>query len=513
MTPHTPTDHASTLAKLDELLGTYCPFADSDYIRERMACAYERRLTKIGTSTPAAAVLVRALRAADRDSRYGVIEDTALRCTVQQSYRRHVTGEAYGVPADVAEQIFASATQHLARGERSGLLEAGVDHVVPVVPGFPSGWIWTEDRRDDVFARAFRWVVSENYGESLLTPGPDDIAMLQLGARLLCELVPVTARAALTHAHIVALFPAVGRWKGKASSSQFRISGTVFLNRDALRNPWWVAEHLLHEALHQKLYDFRHGHSLLTRDTRDYADEEEARRVLSIWNFPGTDQLNQWDAHRAVAAFHVYVHLSLLCTVAEARAAELSGDFGPLDGPAPVMTSARKALDRAHFLREQICEHCSTDLGIAGHALTDWLGEVLDALDPAPPPQGAYVHLLLDRYLLEVRAVQRKPSSADFDRALAEVTEEETRRARAVLLAIDSASNLSSFDSALLALEAATPRERFTHVRATVADALRNASPDGYRFASAGAPQTPDEQFRIMVEASSRALAECGAVP
>src|SRR5262249_52940758 len=157
------------------------------------------------------------------------------------------------------------------------------------------------------------------------------------------------------------------------SSSQFRLSGTFFLTRSRLSSPWWVAEHLFHEALHQQLYDFRHGHSLLV----PIYGEREGAKVCSLWNPPDSTRSNFWDTDRVLAAFHVYVNLALFCTLAEQRTTELSDVYGPPDR----MTGSRHAITRAHYLAEQLKATCWRELGLAGASLVDWLCSILDALD------------------------------------------------------------------------------------------------------------------------------------
>jgi hypothetical protein len=223
-------------------------------------------------------------------------------------------------------------------------------------------------------------VLRDNYDESLCTPNIDELARLAKGAQLLGALLPLLSRSALSHAHLIAVFPMVGSWKGKASSSQFRVAGTIFLSRELLESPWQVAEHLFHESLHQKLYDFRHAHSLLKPNYW----RKGAPRVRSHWNVTDSSESNCWDTHRAVAAFHVYVHLSLLSTLAEQRAPELENVYGPLRGSLKMIES-RRAFERAHYLGEKIKELCWQELGLAGKRLMDWLTLVLDALDAAPP--------------------------------------------------------------------------------------------------------------------------------
>ena len=107
------------------------------------------------------------------------------------------------------------------------------------------------------------------------------------------------------------------------SSSQYLLGGAIFISESVLDSPWQIAEQLFHESLHQKLYDFRHAHTVLAQDSPNIDDHPARPSVVrSLWNYPG----NEWDSHQALAAFHVYVHLALLCTLAEQRATETRGD-------------------------------------------------------------------------------------------------------------------------------------------------------------------------------------------
>src|SRR5215471_2924715 len=100
----------------------------------------------------------------------------------------------------------------------------------------------------------------------------------------------------------------------------------------------------------------------------------------------------------------------LLGMIAEEQAPELEQVYGPKLGR-PGMINSRRALERAHFLGEQIKESCWDELGLAGKRLIEWLISVLNALDPEPPPKGAYIHLLLDRYRGEAQMAERKAQS------------------------------------------------------------------------------------------------------
>jgi hypothetical protein len=370
------------LEELDARLAR-SPFGNSDSIIEQLHLRYERRLANLTPHLPVAGQLLDALRQADAYSRYRVIGDTVVRCAVHYALTILETGTRHGLPLDLCVEVFRATIRHLEDGPCGPL---GSRLVGRLGPDSHHGWIWSDDRRDDVFARSFRSLVQDHYGGPLCTPTTDEVDMLAKGARLLGELMPASSRSALSHAHMVAVFPPVGTWTGASSSSAFVLSGTIFLGRDGLSSPWWVAEHLLHEALHQQFYDFRHGHTLFDEKNLDRGG---APRVHAIWNPQDSKGGDRWSIFRALAAFHVYVYTAVLCRLAEARATAIEVDYGPLPGPF-TMCGSRKAFERAHYLAGQIRASCWQELGPAGKRLVDWLCSALDVLDPSPPPRDCF---------------------------------------------------------------------------------------------------------------------------
>jgi len=509
-------EEIQSLEMIESILAQHRPFGNSDYIHEQLQVCYKRRLNKISAYLPVAGQLLDALYEANSYSRYRVIGDTVVRCAIQHAFTQLETGIQYGLPLDECEEVFRETIRHLEEGKRGGPLESGVTQVNRLGPEPYHGWVWSEEHSDDVFGRSFRYVIQGNYGESLCTPNADELAMLAKGAQLLGELLPLLSRSALSHAHVIAIFPAVGNWKRRASSSQFRIGGTILLNRELLQNPWWVAEHLFHESLHQKLYDFRHGHSLLERDSlpEPHSSRENVPKVCSIWNVPGLNKSNYWDISRAVAAFHVYVHLALLCTLAEQRAPELEKVYGSLhDSPPPIMTKSHKAFTRAHYLGEKIKELCWQELGLAGQILIDLLISGLDALDPSPPPQGSYIHLLLDRYQVEAKMVEQKTVSSDLTQQLMKLIKDEVESTRCVLSTMNAETDLNRFNNALAQYPDGELGTKFSQVRSLIAKTLLDLSPDGYGLkCSSPESKAPDEIVKKMVESSSQQLAASGVV-
>jgi hypothetical protein len=489
----------SPLDQMDALLAQH-PFGNSDYVHGQLHICYKRRLDKIATHLPVAGRLLDDLGRADSYTQYRVIGDTVVRCAVQHALRQIETGTPYGLPLEECEELFETAVRHLEDRKSGGPLAFGLHTRLGAESYY--GWLWSEERSDDAFARSFRRLVRENYGENLCTPSAAEVDMLTKGARLLSELLPLSSSSALSHAQLIAVFAPIGAWGNKASSSQFRIGGTFFISRTSLSSPWWVAEHLFHEALHQQLYDFRHGHSLL----EPTFGEEKGPRVCALWNLPDSSNSNYWDTHRVLAAFHVYVHLALLSLLAEERAPELRDVYGPLDGSV-TMTGSRKALGRARYLAEQLREVCWSDLGLAGQQVVDWFSSVLDALDPCPPPRGSYVHLLFDRYRREAKAVGGLLSNAEqrssLSHQLTTLADKEVRCARGVLAAVDEVA-LGRLNDAIAQFSGEELGTHFPSIRNIVSETLLKASSEGYGWMPA--VNAPDEMIKHMVDSSSQSL-------
>ena len=507
-----PNRHA--IDPIDAVLAQVQPFGDSAYLHEQLHVRYKDRLGRIAEHLPIAGDLVRALERATADSQYRIIGDPVVRYMTHQALH-HISNGANDTEA-LAEcaEIFRETLGHLEAGKPGGPLELGeVDaRRLGSEPG--GGVIWSEEHRDDVFGRRFRRIVHDNFrGEPLCTPSADDLASLGKGTQLLTALLPLCSRSVFTHTHMVVIVPHVGTWKQKASCSEFRISGTIFLNRDMLRSPWWVAEHLLHESLHQKLYDFRHTHSLLTQDvTGETPSPDDAAAVLSIWNVGGADRSKGWDTFRAVAAFHVYVHLAVLCVQAERRKTELVKRFGAPDASFPAVTHRREALQRAHYLARQIKASCGRELGRAGRMFVDWLISVLHAIDPAPPPpESLFLHLLFHRYMVEATLIARNEQlSPELAAQLQKVMGDEAETLRGVLGAIPAAGpDIDRLNQATARRADESAQAAFSRFRSLVARILWNHSPDGYglrRASSADSTAHPERMIQAMVNQSSDQL-------
>lgn len=501
------------LKELERILAGHRAFGDSGYIICQADRRYQDRLDELSPHLPVAGSVRDTLAQADPGAARRVLGDSVVRYAINSAIRQFAEAPRMSLPVEDCEEVLDATLDWLeVSASQTNRPPFGAGSAVSLGKAPYDKRIWFGERDGDVFTRVFRWLVKQRLahkcepGAELAIADDRDLALLEKGTSLLNELMPELTRSALSHVDMIAFF-SLTPWNGAASMSQFGLSGTVFLCRDLLQSPWWTAEHLLHEALHQKLYDFRHGHSLLVPDFA----REDAPRVCSLWNVPGANRLNCWDTHRAVAAFHVYVHLALLGAIAEERAPE----FEPMHGPLrtrPGMTSSHKAMQRAHYLGEQLKTTCCDELGLAGRQMINWLVEVLDALDPEPPPEGAHIHLLLDRYRGEARTVQTKierkpPGFSNLARGLTALAMREIDCTRSMLAEVNASVEIERFQAAVSQYTDEKSAADFERLRSLICKTILDVSPDGYRIGSGtSGPARAEEIVAQMIEDSSRTL-------
>ena len=401
------------------------------------------------------------------------------------------------LPLSECAAVLTAAARYVERGGTDTPLQDG--SLVALGPKPHHGWIWREEHGDDAYGRAFRHVVLERYGMLPSTAEAASIELLQAGAALLEELLPSVASTALQHAHVIACVPSSGIFTGVQSSSQLSLGGMFFL-RESLGSPWWIAEHLLHESLHLKLYDLHHGHPLV----RSNLGPDSAHPVITPWNPPRGSGANRWYVWRVLVAFHVYVHLTLLSTVAERRAPELQATYGPLCD----MVESRQARARARYLGRQLKALCWHTLEPAGQALADWLHSILDIIDPAPAPEDATVHLYLDLYHRETDQLQQLLAQGRQDQTplhhdLAELARHELTSTRTILGELDAHQHLARLNTAVARFPESELGQRYPQIRRIIETCLSDASLDGYRMSESG---QHDTKLAEMFERASNAL-------
>jgi hypothetical protein len=430
------------------------PFGNSGYIDAQLQAAYARRLRRLSRVLPIAGDLADALADADKDVRHRTYGDPALRTVIQQALTQVATGVYDGFPLSDCADVFREAVRHVERGESMGPLEANGAAAERLGQGEFHGWIWNEDRPEDAFTRAFRYLIERAFDGPLCSPRPGDVATLRRAAELLEEVSPALAHSALSHAQLIALFPRTGRWENVSSGSQFRVGGVIFLAREKLENPWYVAEHMIHEALHQKLYDIRHAHSVLRRDFDPEAETTNGGtpQVVSLWNPEEEIGSNRWGPSRSLAAFHVYAHLAVYAKLAEVAQ---TGDGLVGGGPyGDGLTTAASAFRRALYLGDRLRAVYRSELGLAGECLVDWLTQCLELTSQLPTDAELRTALLLERYGREIQRTEAFVADAEVA---------DTDGSAAEWMSQLVAGEIDSTRRALSACKAAGPLEAFDH--------------------------------------------------
>jgi predicted O-methyltransferase YrrM len=457
-----------TLNIVEGALSKHKIFGNSSYIHERMAYTFGRRLDIIGESLPSARKLRNDFDCADPELRRRVIGDTVLRSAIKCAHTQVSTKEEQGLPLGICDSLFCLASDHLQSEGEGYLLDRGRTPMPRIGAASHHGaiwcetdwdtWLWHANKDADLYSRALRYVINEHELGPLAIVDQGDIERARIGQQLVESIVPNLGASASSHVNTIGLFDPVGRRRGVASSSQFRLSGTIFINKKMFKNPWEAAEHIFHESLHQKLYDIRTGHTILS----ETFDEDNERRVISYWNPPGLAQENRWNTHRAMAAFHVYVHLALMARIAEVRKDELEHQYGSKKG----MIDSRVALDRAQHLGQELRNKCEDELGYAGKAMLDWMINVLDIIDGQPERRKLRSHLFLNRF-----ANEGKRASSLLDRIPA------AELIIAPVLERIAVQEISRFHELVLGMRGEAAAERFANAVRMSGDQL------GMRFA------------------------------
>jgi hypothetical protein len=516
-------DGALVRAHIEEALADGEPFGDSGYILGRVRLHYEHRLEIVAEHTPAAAALLSALRTADPNHSCRVIADPVVRTVIDDAVR-HFRLDGPVFPENELNTVLTFAKRNLEESKNvPPLAEGEVRDICCIRNRNVCPWIWSGHRSDnDVLGQIFGRTFEKYHGDlELRAVNESSQQMLLAGMALLQNLLPRLSRSALDHVQVISIIGPDSASRHYTSFTDPRMPGAMFLSPSVLGNPWKVAEHLLHEALHLKFIDIEHTHSLLASDF----DPANSPTIRPHWNRSHPLSVNEWPINRVLTVMHVYTSLALFfATIANDRSLldQVGGVLNPIK-------EGRRALDRARYLGEQL-EQSISQLGFAGRCFVRWLRQMLDAIDPSPPLRDSYVHLLLDLYDREVEEIQRlsqrigkKENVAEAQRVtcarLAEMSRNELECTDQVLAIVEenpflaarvrSNQNLhiaseedgSSLDAAVL---------RFVSIRGSVSEILSGVPAEYYlklRLANDHV-STAGEIVQGMVERSGQCLNE-----
>ncbi|MEV7809373.1 HEXXH motif-containing putative peptide modification protein [Streptomyces flaveolus] len=306
-----------------------------------------------------------------------IARDTALEPTVRhgldQAVRRIRRTEDCRDELAVLAHRLGSTKDSAQRATLAAEAErAGVRHVIEAPgarvelltdPALPA-------RTHQDFSALFRRHLSAGEGADHLAPlGPEETANARDAVRLMLDTAPDLCTGLFRHARYVV---AVDGPDAFDSASTREIPGVAFVARRCMRTPERFAEALVHEFVHLRLYDLQMTRSVFAPDY----DTATAPTVAPEWH--RHSPVPRWPVDRALAAAHVYVHLSAWF---EERARVC---------PDPDLArSAETAAFRAASLLDKVARRAEGCLGPAGTDFLGWLArEHGRRTAPAPAATG-----------------------------------------------------------------------------------------------------------------------------
>ena len=233
-------------------------------------------------------------------------------------------------------------------GGTAGPTAFGIE--VPTV--MPEGDPWHRAHR-----RLFAEVLNPASRDIHLVPATEpELTHIHDALALLETVSPDLSAGVLGHLKVVVL---VGGEHAFESASDRRLPRAGYINRAACADPLRLAEALIHEATHQKLYDLQLLYTLYAPGYRP----EFSPTVRPAWHPADT----VWSIDRTLAAAHVYVHLTRMFD-------EMSRGL-PVDlDPAQLRRTAGRARRRADMLLAALDGH-SSQFNASGLAFLTWLRE------------------------------------------------------------------------------------------------------------------------------------------
>ena len=273
---------------------------------------------------------------------------------------------------------------------------------------------WEPPTAPGRLAARFASIVNPSETANLPAFTAEQRATFETALAILTKAIPAVAGSLLPHVDLVCrVVPPPGAETTIVSSSFRNISGVVFLSDAVLADPLLTAEHLLHEACHQRYSELARDASILCEGY----DEAAGGKIVAPWHRPSADTA-LWGIDKALTAAHVYLHLAyfygMLHDVGTPRAAA---------EPELIRRRLFSKLERTRFLLSALDATGRVQLGYAGNVFLDWMRALCASFAVADDTDARLTRLVFERcaegdgeFFLATDAFSRAGFSTDAER-------------------------------------------------------------------------------------------------
>ncbi|MEA2666944.1 MAG: hypothetical protein QOI11_3888 [Candidatus Eremiobacteraeota bacterium] len=274
---------------------------------------------------------------------------------------------------------------------------------------------WEPSVQSGPLVARFAAMVNARGGAGYLAPFTrEQRATFSTALAILAGTIGPVAGSLLAHVDVVCRIVPASEAGVTIVSTSFRdISGMVFLSDTVLADPLLAAEHILHEACHQRYSELARDTSLLCEEY----EEAAGAKIAVPWHRPGGPE-TLWGIDKALTAAHVYLHLAYF--------------YGMLDDTRALRTTAEDGLIRRRLFsklertRYLLCALDATgrpQLGYAGNAFLDWMRELCASIAVEDDSGAGLTRLVFERcidgddeFFRAAEAFSRAGFSADAQR-------------------------------------------------------------------------------------------------
>lgn len=240
-------------------------------------------------------------------------------------------------------------------------------------------------------------------------------ATVRSALQLLCDTIPEVATSMLAHVQVLCRLAPPDATGGILSSSFRDLSGIVFLSDVVLTSPLLVAEHILHEACHQRYGMISDAASVLCEGY----DDAFGAKIVTPWHRSKLTS-SVWGVDKALTAAHVYLYLAYFFGVlSDARPAQMVESEG-------IQRRFFSKLERCRFLLSALHATGRPQLGYAGNLMLDWMQQVAASFAVTDSDEVRLTRLLFERcaeedadFFVQAERFAGQDYSADAERLAA----------------------------------------------------------------------------------------------